>query len=89
MMKGIVGRILALIWAWTGGAILGLAIMAIGTLYAIVDIISRLIGFGRAGGVVFRGGMSDTLQWWAGQNSYAILGTGKGFDPLPPFNFMA
>lgn len=81
----LIARIAAVAWAWTGGAIIGLVVVSVGTLYGLWDVFLRL--FGKSAGSLFLfGAISDTLKWWYDLHRFAFLGTGR-LDVLPPDPF--
>jgi len=81
-------RLLALVWVWTGGAILGLCVLMVGTVYSLIDILTRLSIGDTAGNYRIRGGLNDMRKWWTEQHRYAFTGSSSSdFEPIPPWNF--
>lgn len=81
-------RIFAILYAWTIGLVIGLAIITAATLFAVVDIVNAL-----AGNTTFYQeltltiALSKSIKWWANLHRFAFLGTGPGFDPAPDVVF--
>lgn len=74
-------RIIALVWAWSIGALIGAVVMIVGTLYAILDII--LLALGSSGKrTPLSGPVKRTLMWWFQLHKYAF-GFADGFELLP------
>ena len=77
-------RILALIWAYTGGAIIASVAILLGLVLMVFDVLWQLI-LGREGltadGMAF-GFVKESLMWFWGQTLFFLIGDGS-FELLP------
>lgn len=87
-MNGLGWRLFAIVYAWTIGLLIGLAIIVAATIYAVVDIVNALAGNGTFWQefTLFLA-ISESLKWQYNLHQYAFLGAGPGFDPAPDVDF--
>jgi len=77
-------RVVALLWVYTVGLLLGTIVLTVGILWMIVDVIWQLIigTDGLSATSVPARAVNGVFMWFGGQTNYALTGSGD-FELIP------
>jgi len=75
-------RLFAILYVWTVGLVLLTLVMAIGTVFALADVVTP-----NDPSVTFRVGLRKDIRWFRSLNGYAVFGGWRELDLLPPADY--
>lgn len=67
-------RIVAILYAWTLGAIIGVVFLTLAFLYGILGTVLRLFDAGNQTDIPFWKPVKSTVSWWVALHLYALTG---------------